>query len=115
MLIREVLPGGVANTSFVELQMYTAGQNLTAEDHVTVYGPTGIEIHRYTFPEDVPNGQSQRTVLLGDSAAAGTPDFTDPDLDISSVGGAVCFISDTYPDNTGARLRDLGQLHRHGP
>jgi len=99
MLIREVLPGGIANTSFVELQMYTAGQNLTAEDHVTVYGPTGTEIHRYTFPEDVPNGQSQRTVLLGDSAAAGTPDFTDPDLDISSAGGAVCFISDTYPDN----------------
>ncbi|MDX6586081.1 MAG: large repetitive protein [Solirubrobacterales bacterium] len=99
MSIREVFPGTIADTSFVELQMYAAGQNLVGDDHVVVYGPTGAQIDSYAFPSDVADGHSQRTVLLGDTAASGAPDFTDSGLNIPPTGGAVCFISDTYPDN----------------
>jgi hypothetical protein len=100
VLISEVFPGGVADTSFVELQAYETNQNLLATHHVVVYGPTGAAIDSYTFPANVESSESQRTVLLGDSAAAGSPDFTDSGLNIPTGGGAVCFISDTYPDNT---------------
>ena len=101
MKMREVAtnPAG-PDSSYVELQMYALGPELPrrARDH-------GLHIHRLvaghssTFPPspggDVANGDNQRTVLVGDTATPGSPDYVDPViadfLSTISAGGAVCW------------------------
>jgi len=95
MKIREVFPGA-SNTGFIELQMTAGGQNLVNDHDVTTYGPTGLLLNTYEFPTGVGDGGDQRTILVGDSAAAGTPDFVESDLDMSASGGGACFISDEF-------------------
>lgn len=97
MQIREVFPG-TSDTSFVELQMWAGGQDVVAGQDITVYGPTGVLTHTFTFAGNPTggggdSGANQRTILVGESTAAGSPDFTDNGLNIPSGGGAVCFLS----------------------
>jgi hypothetical protein len=96
--IREVHPGGAANSSYVVLQAYAAGQNnLAPTHHIDLYGPTGSLVTTFTFATDPPSGQDQATVLVADSGYAATfpsgpaPDATHAALDIPAAGGAVCF------------------------
>ena len=95
MNIREVFPGA-SNTGFVELQMVNGGQNFVAPHDITTYGPTGVLINTFEFPDDVTQGGSQRTVLVGENSAAGSPDFMDNGLNMSAGGGGACFISDDF-------------------
>jgi hypothetical protein len=99
MSIREVYPGsgGAPGAEYVELQMYSSGQNFVKGHSVTFYNAAGGEIVSEPFPQDVPNGQNQRTVLMGTTAAEGqfgvavdapmAPERLEP------AGGAVCFES----------------------
>jgi hypothetical protein len=99
MKIRGVYPGSASapGAEYVELQMYAPGQNLVGGHSVTFYDAAGKQLGSDVFPADVPNGQSQRTVLMGTAAAESqfgtavdapmTPGWLDP------AGGAVCFES----------------------
>ena len=94
--VREVFPGP-GNTGYVELQMYAAGQGLVEGHDITLYGPTGLLTHTFSFPSHVANDTTGReTILVGDSAAAGNPDFTDNGLELSAAGGGACFISNDF-------------------
>ncbi|MEX2447801.1 MAG: hypothetical protein WD404_03545 [Solirubrobacterales bacterium] len=98
--IREIYPGGAANSSYVVLQMYAFGQtNLAPSHHIDVYGATGVLITTFTFSSDVSNGANQATVLVADTAystafsGGPAPDATHAGLDIPASGGAACFDS----------------------
>jgi hypothetical protein len=94
MKIREVATGSGANTSFVELQMYAPVQQFLAGHQITVYNGTALT-STYTFPAlpvpTVVNGASQSTILVGDSGAAGSPDFTQAGFVLNPGAGAACF------------------------
>lgn len=95
--ITEVFPGtmGFPDSAFVELQMYSAGQNFVGGHNLTTYSAAGAPIHTYPIPGNVPNGETQRTILVGDEFPpdAVNEDFYDPALGTNIVvsGGAVCF------------------------
>ena len=92
MKISEVFPGS-GNTSFVELQMDSSGQRFVFGHQIVTYGATGAVTDTFTFDDDVDLGANQSTILVGDSDAAGTPDFTDAEIFFPSAGGAACFLS----------------------
>lgn len=98
MLIREVYPGSAAapQSSYVELQMYSAGQNLVGGHAVTLKNATGGSIGAFTFPESLPgSGVSQQTILVGDTGVAAafgvTPDLVDEGFTVPASGGAACW------------------------
>ena len=100
MQIREVFPG-TSDTGFVELQMWAGGQDVVTGQEITVYGPTGVLTHTFTFSGNptgggANSGDNQRTILVGENSAAGDPDFTDNALNIPAGGGAVCFLSHIF-------------------
>src|SRR3954454_5513855 len=61
--VREVHPGS-SDDSYVELQMYAAGQNLLSGHAITVYNTAGSLVHSSTFSASVPNSANQQTVLI---------------------------------------------------
>ena len=105
--------------------MWTSGQNVVGGHTVTIYNPGGDIVRAYTMDASVPNGATQATVLIGDSAAPGNPDFTDNQFKIPADGGAVCFndaerrstaspgvISPEASIRPPARPRSATRLHR---
>jgi hypothetical protein len=91
----ETTPGG--NTGFVELQMYSAGQNVVTGRRIDFFDSTGTEVGFVEFATDPPNAQNQRTILVGDTAVNGA-DLSYPglDADLNRTGGAVCFDSEVF-------------------
>ena len=96
MVIQEVYPGSAATpgSELVELQMYASNQNLVAGRPVRFYSASGAQTASATFSGNVPNGQSQRSVLIATTAAASEFGVT-PDLTIGAgldpAGGAACW------------------------
>jgi hypothetical protein len=92
---------GVQDDSYVEMQMFAAGQNFLGGHSVTVYNAAGALTHTSTFPGTVASGENQRTVLIGDSAVEAKfgvkPDLVDTTLAISAVGGAACWNALGFP------------------
>ncbi|HZB04068.1 MAG TPA: hypothetical protein VE737_07060 [Actinomycetota bacterium] len=86
------------NIEFVELQMFSPGQNSVGGHRLHFYGEPsypGEAAPRTdcTIPDDVGNGADNAHILFGTTeaqAAFGTADFTMPPL-LSGTGGAVCF------------------------
>jgi hypothetical protein len=115
MKIRQVYFGTLPtqDDAYVQLQMFAPGQNHVATKHLTVYGPTGTQTDDFEIPMDVPNAQSQRRILIGDSGVA-TPDFQDLGLGtaIDPSGGAVCFAGSidcvAWGNFTGSLLSPVG-------
>jgi hypothetical protein len=96
--VREVFPGTIANpdSDYVELQMYSSGQNLVSLGQLEVFGPTGTVQGQFTPSHNVTGSASQSTVLIVNSGFASkfpgiSFDFTDEGLDLSPAGGAVCW------------------------
>ncbi len=83
---------GQQTNDYVELQMYAAGQNLVAGKSIRTYDDTGLVQATFTFPANVPSGDSQRTIYVhrDDGTPPGTPDFISPDLVVTN-NGAVCY------------------------
>ncbi len=100
MVISEVKDETVVgdNSAFIELQMYSSGQNVVDGQRIDIYNSTGAVAGTSTFTADPQNGQNQRTILVGDDAVAGE-DLTDSSLggDINGAGGAACFESTVFP------------------
>lgn len=105
MKISEVHFDNTADDDFVELQMLTDGQNLVGGHFVRIYNGTGGTQGTFTIPSSVANGQSQRTILIGNSSLSGA-DFNsnviEPDLD----GGAACFLDSLGVPDVGTQ--DVG-------
>ncbi len=96
--IREVHPGSAAapQSSYVELQMYSGGQNLVKNHGMTLYDATGGLLGTFSFGANLPGeGANQQTILVGDDgvqAAFGvTPDLVNSGFNISVAGGAACW------------------------
>jgi hypothetical protein len=97
--VREVFPGSLAhpNSGYVELQMYAAGQNLVQNGELRLYNAGGGIYEDFKPTSQVASGASQSTVLIADTEYSAqlpsgpAPDFTDPGLNLSPAGGAVCW------------------------
>jgi hypothetical protein len=96
MDVREVAtnPNG-PNSSYIELQMYAPGQNLVNGRKVTFYTATGTLLASFALTSNVTHADSQSTILIGDTATAGTPDFVYEQLSDAiqtyGPGGAACW------------------------
>ena len=96
MSIREVYVGPVADpdAQYVELQMYSSGENFVQGKALTFYGPTGTLLGTVTFPADVNNGANQAHILVATSQAVTkfgvAADFSMTAL-LDPTGGKVCF------------------------
>jgi hypothetical protein len=99
MVISEVHPGtgALATDAYIELQMYSSGQNVVTGQKISYYDSNGTNTSFSIFIADPPNAQNQRTILVGDSAVA-NPDLLDTSLndDLHGAGGAACFESDVF-------------------
>jgi len=102
--IREVYPGGGDNASYVELQMWAAGQEFVAGHHLVAYNANGSVNKDFTFATGVASGANQATILVADTSYATvfpsgpSPDATDAGLNLSPAGGAVCWTDGSPPD-----------------
>jgi hypothetical protein len=113
MLIREVFAGTAmnANAEFIELQMYSSGQNFVSGKQVRVYGAAGNQVASVTFSANVPNGSNQRSILVATpeaQAAFGVAADLSMTAAIDGAGGKACFVDPStdppppYPRATGA-------------
>jgi hypothetical protein len=98
MSIREIYPGAAANpgAEYVELQMWSSGQNFVEGHVLRTYGPTGTVIKANTFPADVPGGANQSTIVIATSEAEAQFGFAadaalSPSGQLDPAGGAVCW------------------------
>lgn len=96
--VREVYPGSAAapEADYVELQMYSGGQDLVAGHVLRAYDAAGKVTGTSTFPADVANGASQSTLLLATTQAAeqfgvAADAQLAPESKLSPAGGAVCW------------------------
>jgi hypothetical protein len=98
--IREVYPGSAAapGAEYVELQMWSAGQNHVNEHVLRAYSATGTATGSNPFGSDVPGGANQSTIVLATPEAeaqfgiAGDAPLS-PSGQLSPSGGAVCWES----------------------
>lgn len=96
MQVREVYPGSVASpdSEYVELQMWSGGQNLVGGHFARTFDATGTPVATSTFPANVPNAANQSTLLLATpQAEAEFGIVADGPLmpGIAPAGGAVCW------------------------
>jgi len=95
MKIREVYPGSTASpaSQYVELQMWSSGQNLVGEHVLRTYAAGGAAT-KIVLPHDVPNGANQSTILIATPQAEAqfgvTADAEMP-AGLEPAGGAVCW------------------------
>src|SRR4051794_34739589 len=70
--IVEVFGGTQAapNAQYIELQMFSSGQNFLGGQKITVFGSANNAIASFTFPAGVTNGANQSTILIATSQAA---------------------------------------------
>ena len=99
MKIREISPGTDGqDDSFVEVQMYASFQNFLSGGASLLVCNAGCTPTPVTFSPftDVAHGDSQDTVVFGDSGvASGSKDFNvNLNLDQNKAGGAVCYLSE---------------------
>jgi Ca2+-binding RTX toxin-like protein len=85
------------DNDYVELQMYAPGQNFVQTHYLRTYDNSGAPLATYQFPNSVPNGESQRTILIasGPTVVGGvSPDFNaGSDLNLTkNTSGALCYI-----------------------
>jgi len=112
MKIREVFAGSSAqpNAHFVELQMYSSGQNFVGGKQVKIFNAAGTEVGLFAFPGAVTNGANQASILVGtpevQTAFGVTPDLTMTPV-IPATGGKACFFDPADPYNPGSGLGDI--------
>ncbi|MFP5389912.1 MAG: hypothetical protein ACLGG5_11520 [Thermoleophilia bacterium] len=103
--VREVHPG-VSDDSYVELQMFAAGQSFLSGHAMTLYDSSGSLVHSSTFSSSVANSANQQTILVGDTGVQGAfgvaPDLVDSGLAISAGGGAACWNAGGLPADCAA-------------
>ena len=103
MKVREVYPAG--DSSYVELQMFSAGEYLVAGHHLVAYSANGSVASDFSLPSNVSaSSPSNSTILIADSGYASafpsgpSPDEADTGLNLSPSAGAVCWTDGSPPD-----------------
>jgi hypothetical protein len=97
MSIREVYAGSVASpqSQYVELQMWSPGQNEVGGRSLKTYGATGGATGTNPFSGKVPGGANQSTILLATPAAESefgvVADAPMTPGQLSPAGGAACW------------------------
>src|SRR3954451_15821487 len=98
--VREAYAGS-ADDSYVELQMFAAGQSFLTNHAMTVYNSGGTLVHSSKFTSGVANSANQSTVLIGDTGVQAkfgvAPDLVDAELAIPASGGAACWNAGGIP------------------
>jgi hypothetical protein len=103
MKVREIYVGEAAHpdAEYVELQMWASGQNFVQNHQLTEYDcttATSCTPFNTTFAANVPNGQSQRTILLATADAQTqfsiSADSPLPGGALDPAHGAVCWATD---------------------
>jgi hypothetical protein len=92
MKITEV--GNANPADYVELQMYSSGENFVKDHFIRTYDETGAVRGTFQFPNSVVNGGNQRTILIGRDEAVDwpvEPDFKTDQMIITG-DGAVCYL-----------------------
>jgi hypothetical protein len=94
--ITEVFAGTAAepDAQFVELQMYSGGQNQVATHSVVVYDSAGLQQGTFTFTGNVPNGADQAYLLVATpqaEEALGVQADLEMSPVIAAAGGKVCW------------------------
>src|SRR5262245_3690677 len=96
MKVTQVFAGSVLapNAQYIELQMWTAGQNFVSGHAVQIYNAADVMVGQATFPANVPNGANQSRILIATAEAEALFGIT-ADLtmmpSIIADGGKVCF------------------------
>ncbi len=94
--ITKVFPGApqAPSAQWIELQMYAAGQTVVGGASVVVYNAANVELGRFTFAGNLPNGANQAKILIATAEAAAALGVT-PNLTMTAVvpraGGKICF------------------------
>lgn len=85
--------GAGFNDSYVELQAFSAGQNLVGGHTLNVWGHNDTMPTPTTFAANVPNGQNQATILIGDTTISASSNATNMALNTIQVsgGGMICW------------------------
>jgi hypothetical protein len=101
MKVSEVHQGVGDAGDFVELQMFSSGQNLVNGHYVRTYDGGGNEFSTFMIPTIVASGQNQRTVLIANDATVPGADFNAAgNLKIVNANGGFCYLDnalDTSP------------------
>jgi hypothetical protein len=94
--IKQVHPGSAAAplNEFIVLQFYADGQNLLAGHNLSLWDADGFQVNSFAL-SNVPNGGSQRTVLIANTGATVDEDisFGPANNYFDPGGGSVCFDS----------------------
>jgi hypothetical protein len=99
MMVREVYPGSAARpgSAYVELQMWSAGQNFVGGHRVSVYDKSGSPVGTAAFTHDVSGDANQSTLVLATPEAEAEFGFgADATMAaglLDPAGGAVCWES----------------------
>jgi hypothetical protein len=103
MKVREVYPGGTAG--YVELQLLAVGEYQVGGHHLVTYNADGTVANDFILPSNVsPASRNNATVLItGPDYATAFPsgpstNESDPNLNLSASGGAVCWVEGEPPD-----------------
>jgi hypothetical protein len=97
IMVREVHRGATSAGDYVMLQLFADGQNVALDTHAIDMLDSDGTPTEYELP-DVPNGQTQRTILIGNTGVAGA------DLNAAGIvvqqNGAVCYDENLNYDGT---------------
>lgn len=98
MSIREVYTGftGDPNAEYVELQMYSSGQDQVEGRRISTFDAAGNLVKENPFPADVPNSVNQSTIVMATPEAEAKFGFIadgalSPSGQLEPGGGAVCW------------------------
>lgn len=96
MKIREISAGQDGNNEgYIELQMYSPGQNLVSGHNIFCYDAAGTLVDTKAISGTNPaNSDSQRTVLIGDNGVSGRDLNFNPGancMEPPAAAGAICF------------------------
>jgi hypothetical protein len=99
IMVREVHKGLTSAGDYIVLQMFADGQNVALQTHyIDILGTDGQAGAEYALPTGM-IGQSQRTILIGNTGVAGA-DFTNAGVAIQN-NGAVCYDETNSYNGTG--------------
>jgi hypothetical protein len=92
--IREIHEGG-ATGDYVELQAFSAGQDLVGGKYINTYDGGGSLLTSTLIPSNVANGANQATILIAHDASTTGADVVNAGLNVVNTGGTVCFSTST--------------------
>ncbi len=121
--VREVFPGTTVNpeSDYVELQMYSSGQDLVELGDLEVLDPSGTVTSHFSPATSISHSANQSTILIANTGFSAqfpsvSPDFTDAGLDLNPAGGAVCWPQNEPPFDDCASWGDFtGQASLPSP